>query len=163
MLKFISLLLVFLLVSCSSREKIQERSEANEGEPSAVAAHDTVEVAQPEPEVQPQPQVTTVKPNLSLIGAVISSIEFVDSVRYKAHIELRTAIPIGGLESIAEPGQSLVVQPAYRADGEGKIMLSDPLNRKLFEARLLKNGDFLFGKISLHQDGIWYLEDTGLD
>jgi len=154
-----SLFLLFaslLLTTCSSTDKSAQK----------VPSSDSVQAEQPPgpPKIDRQriPPATT-KENVTLIGAVVESIELVDSVQFKVAIELRTAIPAGGAESIAEPGQRITVIPAYMSGEAGSLDMSNDRNKRLFDVRSLKQGDFLLGKISLSQNGKWYLIDTKLD
>ena len=45
----------------------------------------------------------------------------------------------------------------------GTILTTNERNTRLLEARALKVGDPLVGKIGMKQDGQWYLIDTGLE
>ncbi len=84
-------------------------------------------------------------------------------MNYQAHIHLHTAVPASGYESIAEPDQHITVVPSYFVDEARRIDLTNARNKRLWDVRALKSGDFLFGKIALHGDGVWYLEDTELN
>jgi hypothetical protein len=105
---------------------------------------------------------TAIKPNMSLIGAVITDIILVDEFNFRIGVELRTAVPDGQFESLAEPGQSLRLVPQFRMSDGGMIDRDDERNKRLLEIRSRGAGDFLFGKITLGQDHVWYLVDTTL-
>ncbi len=108
-------------------------------------------------------QHASVQPNRALIGAVVESVTLLDGQHYKISLELRTAIPVDGLESLAEPGQHIIAVPSYLLNKKGVIDSKDARNKRLIDARLLKAGDFLFGKITFGKDGLWYLLDTKLE
>lgn len=148
--------LIVLLAVCSSA------CSSSDSKQSRVEQEDTIRTLESQlPPVQP-PQPAAIAPNRSLIGAIVTSVEIEDGLNYSISVELRTAIPIDGLESIAEPGQSVTLKPAYRRNEAGRIDPTDELNKRLYDLRSLKLGDFLMGKISLARDGVWYLEESGL-
>jgi hypothetical protein len=103
-----------------------------------------------------------VKPNRTLIGAIILAIDTTDQPNYTVDIELRTAIPDRESDSLVEPGQRLRVVPSYKTDDRGVVDGNDERNRRLMEVRSRKVGDFLFGKITMSRDSTWYLIDTEL-
>lgn len=107
-------------------------------------------------------RLPVVKPNLTLIGAIILAIDTTDHPHYSVDIELRTAIPDSQSESFVEPGQQLRVVPSYKFDDRGVVDVNDERNRRLMEVRSRKVGDFLFGKITMSRDSTWYLLDTEL-
>ena len=111
----------------------------------------------------PPPGPPAIKPNLTRIGAEIISIQLIDDTDYSIEVLLNTAIPVGNSETVAEPEQKLMLRPDFARDAEGKILPNDARNKRLLEPRALKSGDPVFGKISLRQNGTWYLIDTSLD
>jgi len=135
-------LLGLLLVSCSTPRETQQDTP-----PPA-----TNEPPPPPPSGGGPPPPAVVKENMSLIGAVVRSIEFIDSVGYTLEAELRTAVPAGTGVSLAEPGQTLRLRPDF-SDNEAR-------NGRLREVRAKKEGDFLLGRIFLDKDGTWRLYDT---
>jgi hypothetical protein len=99
---------------------------------------------------------------MSMIGAALTEISLVDDYRYVLTLELRTVLPVGGAESLAEPGQTVVVYPEYLTGTGGGISLDVERNRRLFVLRERKPGDAVLGRISMHADGTWHLIDTEL-
>lgn len=144
-MRLFSLCLIFsFLLGCSSSKQSNQTHQGPK---------DSSQIAPP----------AAIKDNLSLIGAVITAIDTFEEYQYHLHIDLRTAVPEGSLESIAEPGQQLEVVPAYRLNEQGKIDMEDKRNQRLTQVRSKKVGDFLFGKISLQGNGIWYLHDREVE
>lgn len=103
-----------------------------------------------------------IKPNLTLIGAIIVSVDTTDRFAYSVYVELRTAIPERRYESYAEPGQLIRIFPSYKLNEKGTVDVNDERNKRLMEVRAKKVGDFLFGKITMSSDSTWYLLDTEL-
>ena len=103
---------------------------------------------------------TTVKDNVSLVDAVIGTIDTASGIHYIIEITIRTAVPVGERPNLAEPHQRLVVRPSYRLDDSGLVDRNDLRNKRLIDVVAKKAGDSLFGKISLAKDGTWYLIDT---
>jgi hypothetical protein len=134
-------LVLFLVFSCSTSKYDGQRNT-------------------PEAHLDTPPPPSTIKPNITLIGAVITAINFIDDLQYTLEIELRTAIPERQSESYAEPGQHLQVVPSYQRNELGVVDTNDARNRRLLEVRSKGIGDFLFGKITLSNDWKWYLIDT---
>lgn len=145
--------LTFLLVCCTPAKPPSDQQKNDGSQQSAET---------PTPVVGTPPPAA-VKENLTLIGAVVTGIELTGDIDYVLHLELRTAIPLGGTASLAEPGQSLAVHPGYRKNEQGEISLSGEQNKRLHDLRSLKEGEFVLGRISLGQDGIWYIMDTGVE
>lgn len=98
-----------------------------------------------------------------MIGAVLRSIDMVDSMRYVLTLELRTVLPAGNAESLAESGQMVTVYPDYVTGPDGGISLDNERNKRLREIRSIKPGESVIGRITLRQDGKWYLFDSGLE
>ncbi len=140
-----------MILACSS---VERQETAKQSPPKA----DTQSVQPP-----PPPGPAAIGNNLTLIGAVIKSMESIDDDRYVAMIELRTAIPLGNGASLAEPGQTISIVPGYVLGDDGKVLTGNERNSRLRGVRSLKEGDPLMGKISMGQDGKWYLFDTKLD
>jgi len=149
----ITISLSFLLISCTPAKPPNDQQQSDVSQQPAET---------PTPVVSTPPPAA-VKENLTLIGAVVTGIELKGDNVYILHLELRTAIPLGGTASLAEPGQSLVVHSGYRKDEQGEISLSQEPNKRLHDLRSLKEGEFVLGRISLGQDGIWYIMDTGVE
>lgn len=143
-----SLSLLLLNCSPSKRDSDRTRPESAPEQPR-------------EPAVVPQSPAAIVQ-NMTLIGAEINRIELDGEYGYILHLELRTALPAGGMASLAEPGQSLLVHPQYSRDEDGSLDQTDERNQRLYQVRSSAIGDPLIGKISLGQDNVWYLVDTGL-
>ncbi len=115
----------------------------------------------------PPPPPTTAAPaawkeNSSLIGAALVEIRLVDPYRYVLTLDLRTVLPAGSGESLAEPGQRVEVVPDYVTGPDGGISLEHERNQRLYEVRKRKAGEPVMGKITLGADGVWHLVDTGL-
>jgi hypothetical protein len=102
------------------------------------------------------------KENMAMIGAVILDMTMIDSVRYSLTLELRTVLPSGNMETMAESGQTVVVSPDYALGPDGSISLDVDRNRRLFRFRERKPGEGMVGRITLHPDGTWGLFDTEL-
>lgn len=98
-----------------------------------------------------------------MVGAVLVAIEMVDGTRYILTLDLRTALPAGTAGSLAEPGQTITAYPDYVVGEDGRISLEHERNGRLYDVRRLKPGDSVIGRITLRQDGKWYLFDTGLE
>ncbi len=172
--RILTITIIPLLIGCScQKESVQE-------DKSAIV--DTVKVVQPtqvEPDIaakeslkadqtvkkdmspvgnQPIPKPkTTVKENLTFVGAVVESVELLDSINYKLVVKLQTAIPEANYESIIEPGQVITVYPSYQLDEKKKVDMKNPINQKLFELRTMKKKGFFIGKITLSNDMKWYI------
>ncbi|MFN0158458.1 MAG: hypothetical protein ACKVRP_10350 [Bacteroidota bacterium] len=145
------LLLSIVVFGCSSSER-QDSIKKPDPPPPEV----------PSTSVPPSPPAAVTQ-NITLIGAVVEGIEFMGDTDYLVHLELRTAIPEDNSTSLAEPGQRITVRPAFVLDDKGKPVSGNPRNVRLLEVRALKSGDSLIGKISLGQNGTWYLFDNGLE
>lgn len=132
-----------LFAACSSGSRQVERAIQD-------SVQDSVRTAPP----------PAVRENLSMIGAVVRSVERTDGDSYHLTIELRTALPAGPAESIAEPGQTVIVRPAYVLGEDGKPRQGVERNARLRAAGDRKPGEALIGKIMLSAEGIWLLVDT---
>lgn len=141
-----------LLVSCSAGPK---RSETG------VLDSLNVQPPPPPPPGGGEQAPAAIKDNMSLIGGVILDIRLVDDYRYELTLDLRTALPAGPRESLAEPGQRVTVYPAFEVGEGGNISLENARNKRLYEVRRIESGRPILGRITLLQDGKWYLHDTG--
>lgn len=152
--KLFHFLLFMAVVGCSTGDRSNQARSA-----------DTTEYPPPPPlrDRTPVQPPAAIAENLSLIGAVVDSVEILDEKNFRLHLQLRTAIPSGGKPSLADPGQNVVVAPAFVLDERGAVQTDHDRNQRLLETRLLVRGDFLMGKITLEKDGSWYLLDTRLD
>jgi hypothetical protein len=138
-------LLALIIVACSSNK----RTVAEE----KTIPKDTVKVVQ-------QPAITqraAVKENLTLVAAIIDSVELLDSLNYKFVVKLQTAIPESNFESVIEPGNIITVYPGYQLDESKQVNMKNPLNKKLFELRTLKKKGHFIGKVTLANDMKWYI------
>jgi hypothetical protein len=172
--KFLTIIIIPLLISCSCLRKSAQEDN--------LAIVDTVKVVQPaqvEPEVatketlkadqlvkkgtppvgnQPIPKPkAAVKENLTLVGAVVESIDLLDNLNYKLVVKLQTAIPEANFENIIEPGQVITVYPSYQIDENKNVDMKNPINQKLFELRALKKKGYFIGKVTLSNDMKWYI------
>jgi hypothetical protein len=121
---------------------------------------DTTAQVQSPPSGGGQPSPTVWKENMSMFGAALIDIRLIDNYRYEMTLELRTVLPSGGAESLAESGQTVVVTPEYVLGADGNISLEVERNRRLFQLRGRKPGDAVMGRLTLHADGTWHLIDT---
>jgi hypothetical protein len=172
--RILTITIIPLLIGCSfQRESVQEDKSAivdtvkvvqpTQVEPEAAAkeslkADQTVKKDMPPVGNQPIPNPkTAVKENLTFVGAVVESVELLDSINYKLVVKLQTAIPEANYESIIEPGQVITVYPSYQLDEKKKVDMKNPINQKLFELRTMKKKGFFIGKITLSNDMKWYI------
>ncbi len=144
------------VMGCATGERQSEQAARRSPQPP-----DTTVVPPPPPGGPSQSAV--IKDNRTMIGSVILSIELVDVYKYTVHVVLRTALPAGSGESLAEPGQELTLSPSYTLDSNGRVVMEDARNKRLYDVRAMKKGEALLGRITLHQDGVWYLFDTTLE
>jgi hypothetical protein len=138
-------LLALIIVACSSNK----RTVAEE----KTIPKDTVKVVQP-PVVEKR---TAVKENLTLIAAIVDSVELLDSLNYKFVVKLQTAIPENNFESVIEPGQIITVYPGYQLNESKQVDMKNPISKKLFELRTLKRKGYFIGKVTLANDMKWYI------
>lgn len=172
--RFLTITIIPLLIvySCQ-RKSVQEDKSAiidtvkvvqpTQAEPEAAAkeslkADQLVKTDTPPVNNQPisKPKAA-VKENLTLVGAVVESVELLDNLNYKFVVKLQTAIPEANYESIIEPGQVITVYPSYQLDENKKVNMKNPINQKLFELRTLKKKGYFIGKITLSNDTKWYI------
>ncbi|GEM_PF-3417339 len=152
-----NILLALIFVGCSASNKESAADKSVPQQPKA----DSVAVSKV---TAPPPPPASVKANMTMMGAEVTSIQLNGDTDYIMGLALRTALPYRNTDvSFAEPGQELIVRPAFERDPGGGIIPTSPRNTRLLEARSLKVGDPIIGKISLFQDGLWYLVDTTLD
>jgi hypothetical protein len=138
-------LLALIIVACSSNK----RTVAEEKN----IPKDTIKVVQL-PAVEKR---TAVKENLTLIGAIVDSVELLDSLNYKFVVKLQTAIPESNFESVIEPGQIITVYPGYQLNESKQVDMKNPVNKKLFELRTLKRKGNFIGNVTLANDMKWYI------
>lgn len=149
-MKSVLLIFSFVLISCTAAER-----------PNASKTPEKQQQAE-SPTPPPPPPPAAITQNLTLLGGVVKDIEFVDARQYRVRVEVRTAIPEGAAESLTEPGQTIILRPAYHIDDDGTLNMGNERNGRLYEVRSLKAGEAILGKISFGQDGFWYLHDTKL-
>jgi hypothetical protein len=147
------LAVVFVLSGCSSSKTSNHDSSADTSSTESQVSSGAI---------QPHKQPTVVKDNSSLIAAIVTAIDSIDVLQFRIHLDLRTAIPAGSQESLAEPGQQIIAIPLYRKDEYGMVDMRDERNQRLGELRATKVGDSVFGTITLGHDGVWYFVDTKL-
>ena len=144
-------LLSIVLIGCSSADRKD-----------SLKKPDQVPSETPSTSTPPSPPAAVTQ-NLTLFGAVVEGIQFLDGSDYLLHLELRTALPGDNATSLAEPGQRLSVRPAFVLGDDTMPVPQDPRNLRLLEVRSLKAGDSMVGKITLGQNGTWYLIDNRLE
>jgi hypothetical protein len=138
-------ILAYSLAGCSSHNNIVIQNKT--------IAKDTTSLIQP-PVIERR---AAVKQNLTLVGAIIDSVELIDSLNYKFHVQLQTAIPEAGYESVVEPGQVLSLYPAYQLNENNIIDMNNPVNKKLIQMRILKKKAFIIARITFENDMKWYI------
>jgi PBP1b-binding outer membrane lipoprotein LpoB len=141
---FIFLLALFIVACSSDKRTVAEEK---------TIPKDTVKVVQ-------TPVITkraAVKQNLTLVAAIVDSVEILDSLNYMFVVKLQTAIPERNFESFTEPGQIITVYPGYQLDESKQVDMKNPVNKKLFEMRSLKRRGHFIGKVTLASDMKWYI------
>lgn len=148
-------LLIGLLyfASCSG----QDENMRKQSPPSENRTTGTSDTRPPTP-----PPPPAVRDNLTMMGAEVTSIKLTGDFDFELGLLLQTALPAGTGPTIAEPGQRIVVRPAFMLDESGRVAENDR-NKRLFAVRGLKVGEAVIGRIGMQQDGMWYLIDTGLE
>jgi hypothetical protein len=141
---FVCLLALFIIACSSNNRTVAEGK---------TIPKDTIKVVQL-PVVEKR---TAVKENLTLIGAIVDSVELLDSLNYKFVVKLQTAIPENNFESVIEPGQIITVYPGYQMNESKQVDMKSPINKKLFEMRTLKRRGHFIGKVTLESDMKWYI------
>lgn len=112
------------------------------------------------PVVPSSPQPSAIKPNVTFIGAYIDSVHLLEGFNYRLFILVQTAIPVGGMESILEPGQHISAMPAYVVNEAGVIDITNERNKKLLELRSAKAGDVFLGQVSLTDKHGWVVTEV---
>lgn len=136
---------VLILFSCASKKEIVKE-----------------ELPPPPPVIQ-QPIMNpraAIKENSTFVGAVVVTVDLIDSIEYKFRVNLQTAIPEQSGVALLEPGQSLEVYPAFIIDENAKIDLNNPINKKLLELRTLKKKGYFIGKLTVAPDNKCYITDV---
>ncbi len=138
---------VFIFISCSSKKEVIKE------EPPPPLPPTVVE----QPVANPR---AAIKENSTLVGAVIVSVDLIDSINYKFEIKLQTAIPDHSMPTLLEPGQSLEVFPAFILDENNNIDMNNPINKKLLELRVLKAKGYFIGKLTVAPDNKCYITEV---
>jgi PBP1b-binding outer membrane lipoprotein LpoB len=141
---FVCLLALFIVACSSNKRTVAEEK---------TITKDTAKIVQP-PVVEKR---AAVKENLTLMGAIVDSVELLDSLNYKFVVKLQTAIPEMNFESVTEPGNIITVYPGYQLNESKQVDMKNPINKKLFELRTLKKGGHFIGKVTLANDMKWYI------
>ncbi|MDI6804466.1 MAG: hypothetical protein QME58_11585 [Bacteroidota bacterium] len=134
-----------ILISCSSKKEVIKE-----------------ELPQPSPVIQ-QPVMNpraAIKENSTFVGAVIVSVDLIDSVNYKFKVNLQTAIADHSMPTLLEPGQSVEVFPAFNLDENNKVDMKNPINKKLLELRILKAKGYFIGKLTVAPDNKCYITEV---
>ena len=103
---------------------------------------------------------TTIKPNASLVTAVIDSLILIDDLQYRIAVRINSSTSVAGMATLAEPGQRTVLSPQYLLDNNKSIETTSDRNKKLLTLRSSKPGDTFHGKISLVEEGKWVLVEV---
>jgi hypothetical protein len=156
-MKQMIIIILFMFSSyggCQSPRTTQKEGKQTDIQQEAV--RDTIEPVV----MQKPPMPTAIKPNLTLIGAVVDSVVVTDSINYKIFFYVNTAIPEGGLESIAEANQRISAVASYVVGEDGRIDMNHERNKRLFRLREAVEGDVFIGKISLTDKHGWVIVDV---
>ena len=103
---------------------------------------------------------TIIKPNASLISAVIESLVIIDDLQYRIAVRINSSTSVAGMATLAEPGQQTVLSPQYLFSNDKSIETTSDRNKKLMTLRSAKPGDTFRGKISLSGEGKWVLVEV---
>jgi hypothetical protein len=153
------LIVIFLLVfsfygGCKSPKTTQK-----EGEQPSVqkdALQDTTERQMMMKPAMP----TTIKQNITIVGGVVESVVILDSINYQISFLVNTALPEGGLESIAEIGQKITAVSSYVVSEGGSVDIGNERNQQIFRLRSAVAKDVFIGKISLTDKQGWVIVDV---
>ena len=102
-------------------------------------------------------QSTAIKPNASLIQAVVDSVVMVDSESYILSVRVQTAEAVNGMENLATAGEQLSLIPQFIRTETDAIDQANPTNRQLLRLRTAWRGDTVRGRISLSLQGNWVI------
>ena len=102
---------------------------------------------------------TAIRPNASLVDGVVTSLDIVDSLRYKVSMRVLNSRSVGSLVSLVEAGQHVVALPQFMLNEDGRVDGSYERNRRLLEVRAARPGDTVSVKIALAADGRWMVLD----
>ncbi|MDP2208198.1 MAG: hypothetical protein Q8K98_05400 [Bacteroidota bacterium] len=143
--KKIFLILFALLISCSSKKEVVKE-----------------ELPPPPPVIQ-QPVMNpraAIKENSTFVGAVVVTVDLIDSINYKFKVNLQTAIADHSMPTLLEPGQSVEVFPAFILDENNDVDMNNPINKKLLELRILKKKGYFIGKLTVAPDNKCYITEV---
>ena len=98
----------------------------------------------------PASSPAAVRQNFSYIEGVIDSVVIIDEFRFQLVIRIVAARAGSGTESLAEPGQQLVVTPDGAAERQARLSVF----------RAATPGDTFSGSIVRSPDGLWLLLDA---
>lgn len=114
----------------------------------------------PPPPVIQQPVMNpraAIKENSTFVGAVIVTVDLIDSINYKFKVNLQTAIADHSMPTLLEPGQTVEVFPAFILDENNNVDMNNPINKKLLELRNLKKKGYFIGKLTVAPDNKCYI------
>ena len=123
----------------------------------AIASQDSTTTISRPPKVS---QPTTIKPNVTIVHAVIDSIANIDDTQYRLFVRVTSVEPMEDLPSLVEPNQQLTLTPQYIATESGQIDLSQDVNKRLFDLRSARIGAKFIGRVALLDGGTWVLLDV---
>ena len=147
--KLIFTIILFSIIGCNSNKNTVKDNEQHNT--------DTLKAEQAFPPPPPINVETAIKENSTIVGAVVDSLELLDPVNYRITVYLMTAIPNQNSENILEPGQTIIVYPAFIFNESNQIDFSNPINNKLIQLRTLKKKGYFIGNISLAADKKYYI------
>ena len=111
------------------------------------------------PAVFSDEQQAAIKQNVSIINAVIDSIVLVGGIPNRLFLHITSVTPQGGMESLAEVGQHIVVSPRYVINQHGAIDQNNEHNKKLLMLQNVRRRDTLKGEISYNLKQGWMLDE----
>lgn len=149
-----SIIMTFIR-ACGGTDNSQQRS---------ASSRDTLATVQdstspPSHVLTPSP-MTTIKPNLTLVGAGIDSVVVLDSTMYRLYVFIGSAIEEPGMATVVELGQRLMLEPQFTYHSDGSFDPNDERNKRLLRLRVAKSPQSFIGKISLVPHQGWKLVDV---
>ena len=155
-ISFFAMVLVFLAVGCRSPEQVRQK-ESSPVDTSGPVAEKAPPLSTPPAAKEPLRQPAAIRPNVTFAGVKIDSVVIVDDHQFLVFGLINTAIPEHGMESLAEIGQKLMLQPDYATRPDGSADMSIEGNRRLLSLRSAKKNQVFLGRISLRPQKGWVI------